>query len=406
VIRSPFIVIHVSVETYILYITSCTMTTFESVSKAVKLVKALRGQDDIPWGDTSYLLEKEDVQKLPKAHLRRHLVARTEEIKGGSRRLLSQQLKMSLDKEIEEKRRQEEIENKRIQALVDLEMKGATYSVGSNHRGQLGLGDLEHRRIFTVIPESRGAAFKTVATRNDIVFAISESHQVFTWGASGMGPMAIECKQKRSNFERPQIIESLEEEDIFSIAVGLNHVCATSTTSVCYSWGSGNSGCLGNGEVELQQFPDLISFPLQNGYRKQIQDIDTGEMHCCALSNEGQVYSWGLAANGRLGFNETSRIISIPRLVTIPVEIKMISCGSEHSMAASNSIVYSWGANDGGRLGLGDLDDRNTPCKITSLEGLHIIDISCGTWHSACIAATAIMANGGWLYTWYEVRAF
>jgi alpha-tubulin suppressor-like RCC1 family protein len=139
---------------------------------------------------------------------------------------------------------------------------------------------------------------------------------------------------------------------------------------------------------------------MKNGRRKLIQELDTGEMHCCALSSEGQVYSWGLAANGRLGEIDASRIISIPRLINIPVQIKMIACGSEHTMAASNSNVFSWGANDGGRLGLGDLDNRGVPCKINSLQGLQIIDISCGTWHSACIAAAPIMKRSGWLYTW------
>jgi alpha-tubulin suppressor-like RCC1 family protein len=377
------------------------MENILSVSKAVKLLKAFRRQDDIPWGDASFLLEKEDIQKLPRAHLRHHLEARNEDLKGGSRRLLTQQLKTSLDREIEEKRKLEEIEKRRIQALSELEMKGAIYSVGSNHRGQLGLGDLEHRQFFTVIPESRGAGFRAVSTRNDIVFAVSESHRVFTWGAGGMGPMAIPCKEKRSNFESPQYVESLEEEDITSIAVGLNHACAISKTGVCYSWGSGSSGCLGNGEVKVQTLPDLISFSMmKNGRRKLIQELDTGEMHCCALSSEGQVYSWGLAANGRLGEIDASRIISIPRLVNIPVQIKMIACGSEHTMAASNSNVFSWGANDGGRLGLGDLDNRGVPCKINSLQGLQIIDISCGTWHSACIAAAPIMKRSGWLYTW------
>ena len=373
----------------------------ENVVKAVKIIKTLKRKDDIPWGDTSYLLEKEDIEKLPRSHLRHHITARNEDLKGGSKKILIQQLQSSLNKEIEEKKKLEELERKRFKELAELESKGAIYSVGSNHRGQLGLGDLVHRRVFTVIPMSRGEGFVTVSTRNDIVFAITESHRVFTWGAGGMGPMAIDCKQKQSNFESPQYVESLEDEDIVNITVGSNHSCAISKAAVCYSWGSGNSGCLGNGETNLNVLPDLISFPMNNGRRKFIQKLSSGEMHCCAFSKEGEVYSWGLAANGRLGRGEdSSRIVALPQLVNLPVPIKMIACGSEHTMVASDSTVFSWGANDGGRLGLGDLENRSEPCKITSLQGLKIIDISCGTWHSACIAATPIMKNNGWLYTW------
>ena len=376
-----------------------------TVSKAAALFKALRKPDDIPWGDTSYLLEKEDVQKLPRSHLRHHLAARNESTKG-SARALSAQLQLSLKHEIEEKKRREENERKRINRLQDLEKKGAIYSVGSNHRGQLGLGDLDHRTKFNVIPETRGEGFTKVSTRNDVVFAITTDHKVFSWGGGGMGPMAIECKQKRSKFESPQNVELLEEEDITNISIGLNHACAISESMVGYSWGSGESGCLGStnhdgGGTGYSTHPDLISFPMKNGFREFIQTIECGEMHCCALSSIGEIYTWGHAANGRLGvIGGTSKIIRIPHIINISVQIKMVSCGAEHTMAASCSNIYSWGANDGGRLGLGDLANRSTPSIIESLQGLHIIDISCGTWHSACIAAAPMMKSSGWLYTW------
>jgi alpha-tubulin suppressor-like RCC1 family protein len=80
-------------------------------------------------------------------------------------------------------------------------------------------------------------------------------------------------------------------------------------------------------------------------------------------------------------------------------------------MASSEFKVYTWGSNDGARLGLGDFEDREVPYEIVALSGLEILDISCGTWHNACIARQRPSAaeqqeeadddiRGGWLFTW------
>ena len=375
------------------------MAATSSISRAVNLLNAFRANKSIPWGDTSFLLETEELDKLPRSHLRRHLTARNVDWKGDiSRKTLTNLLQLSLDKEIEETRkREEEIEREHLR-IARLEEEGAVYCVGLNHRGQLGLGDLEHRHVFTVIPETRGMSIKEVSTRNETVFAISESNRVYVWGASGTGPMAIE-NSKRVNFESPQHVEGLDEEDVTNIVVGLNHACAMSKYAV-YSWGIGQSGCLGNGKMENQMLPNLISFPTAR--IDYIKEIRTGEMHCCALSNDGGLYTWGHGANGRLGQKDLQGIVNVPCAINVPERIEMIACGSEHTIAASISNVYSWGSNDGARLGHGDHRDRSSPCQIEALssQGLRILDISCGTWHSACVALVPPSKNNGWLYTW------
>jgi len=367
-----------------------------AISKAVKAIKSLQlGKSEyVPWGETSYLLEKEDLNLLPRAHLRRHLLARGDN-NAGKRVELCGRLEKSIKSEIEEQQRVEEEREKKHKEIVALEEKGAVYCVGSNHRGQLGLGDLEHRFMFTPIPMTRGLGIRLVSTRNDTVFAISESHCVYTWGSGGTGPMAL-CKEKRSNFETAQFIESLDEEDIIDVVVGLNHACARNEIAV-YSWGCGQSGCLGNDNMAIQDLPDLVSFETHEAMTKVV----SGEMHCAALSESGKVWTWGLCANGRLGSGIQTGIVPIPKEIKFPVDIVMISCGSEHTVASSKSRVFSWGTNDGGRLGHGDCIDRFKPSEVLSLSiGLSILDISCGTWHSACIAASPPMKDCGWLYTW------
>ena len=78
----------------------------------------------------------------------------------------------------------------------------------------------------------------------------------------------------------------------------------------------------------------------------------------------------------------------------------MISCGSDHTIAITESKVFSWGSGDGFRLGHGDYKDRYEPTEISSLTGLPISDISCGTWHSACVVVIPPFNKYGWVYSW------
>ncbi len=377
-----------------------------SFSQAVRISISKFGlgkkANDIKWGD-SRILNNRDLTKLTRAHLKRHLDARNEDAIG-KRSILIDRLEDSLERErqLELQRATEaEAENRRI---ADLEEQGAIYSCGSNHRGQLGLGDLENRNKFTVIPETRALGLQFVICRNDIVFAVSKTKETYCWGGGGVGPMALDCRKERAKFESPQKIEHLQDEDILGIAVGSNHACAVSECGDVYAWGEGRNGCLGNGQSDNQDIPDLIPTFTE---KIHVESISAGEMHTCALSDEGDVYSFGHIANGRLGLgcfdNKDLIDFSVPHIIhfSFNQKIRLVACGSEHSVAVGQSRMYSWGSGDGGRLGHGDYNDRWNPTEISALNGERIVDISCGTWHSACIVAIPPMRKDrGWLYTW------
>lgn len=380
-----------------------------SLKNAVQLtmIKAglISSATNIQWGDEVFLREM-DLTKLTRSHLMRHLKARKADTLG-SRKVLFKRLKQSLEDEREKNRVISEALENEHRRIANLEEQGAVYCVGSNHKGQLGLGDLEHKTQFTVIPESRGLQLKEVRTRNDIVFAVTQEHQVFCWGGSGVGPSGFSSSKSRLRFEFPQLVEALEEEDIVHVSIGANHACALNKHGNIYSWGEGRNGCLGNDSLTNCEAPDLVPVFIGD---ENIECIDSGEMHTCALSvDRCTCYSWGHPQNGRLGVGQSSvlkeggkcAIHCSPFMIKFPSnkKIKLLSCGAEHTVAVSTNEVLSWGCNDGGRLGHGDFEDRWEPCIIDTLTGLNVSGISCGTWHSACIVILPPMKEYGWLYT-------
>lgn len=358
------------------------------------------GSNDTKWGDSENL-DKMDISNLTKAHLKRHLIARGED-SNGNRVILLQRLEQSLQRERNMKiQRDTEAESKHRQ-IADLEEKGALYCIGLNHKGQLGLGDLDDRSTFTVIPETRGLGIIHVASRNDVVFAVSKNKNVYCWGGAGVGPMGVEMNNQKSQFMSPQLVQNLEEEDIVGVSIGSNHASAISEHGDVYVWGEGRNGCLGNGNSKSQATPDLVPFFVE---KINIKCCSAGEMHNCALDKNGNVYSFGHSANGRLGLGCVNNPVKVytPYSVQFPrcERVRLISCGTDHSLAVTACRIYSWGCGDGGKLGHGDYSDRWEPSEIVSLSGKRITDVSSGFWHSACIINIPPMTEGnGWLYTW------
>lgn len=353
----------------------------------------------IQWGDYSYL-ETVDIETLSNEKLRRHLSARGLNTDGGKKELI-ERLKYSLD---EEKQREIahrlELERKHRQ-IADLEQQGAVYAVGKNNMGQLGLGDFDDRHNFEVIPSTRGRKCQHVATStgSNMALASTENHEVYCWGGGGLGPMGVKGRNT-TGFASPQLVVTLNGEEITATAIGANHAVAKSRDGDLFGWGKGDFGVLGNGHVkrvETAKFLECIDNP--------VSCISCGEQHTCIKISNNEIYAWGHGENGRLGIGKLENKANFqpsPFPVQFPASqvVKQIACGAEHTLASTQSTLFSWGCGDAGRLGHGSNHcDRWDPTEVTALRGSHIIDISAGTWHSAVIVSVPPMKDVGYLYT-------
>lgn len=91
---------------------------------------------------------------------------------------------------------------------------------------------------------------------------------------------------------------------------------------------------------------------------------------------------------GRLGIGDQfSFNINEPQLIKKSLNTPFINvvCGWEHSLALTeNGQLYSWGDGKNGKLGNGGVSSRWEPTIIDSpdLIGSNIIEISCGFQHT------------------------
>lgn len=63
----------------------------------------------------------------------------------------------------------------------------------------------------------------------------------------------------------------------------------------------------------------------------------TGENFSLALSQSGEVYSWGINSDGQLGHGHKSDI-KIPKKLDFAYKIKDIACGDSHSVMLTGSF--------------------------------------------------------------------
>ncbi len=161
-----------------------------------------------------------------------------------------------------------------------------------------------------------------------------------------------------------------EPTDFFGMAAGGDFSMAvrrSGNQTILYTWGRNDYGQLGQGDTSVRnRMAPVANFPAGN---EKIRTVCAGREHALALTESGKVYAWGRNNNGQLGLNNTTDRSS-PVQITSTIGsaiITGIAAGSYHSLAIdSEGNVYSWGLQTNGRVGNGlTSGNRLTPVKIT-----------------------------------------
>ena len=135
-----------------------------------------------------------------------------------------------------------------------------------------------------------------------------------------------------------------------------------------YAWGRGFEGQLGLSEtIEIASVPSYIKF----FHGKQVTFIAAGAFYSLAVTEKGEMFSWGEAKLGQLGVGR-HREVRTPKQIDFPpsedgepVRIKSCAAGFGHSAALSTeNSLYMWGFNTYGQVGLGDKKTHWLPERI------------------------------------------
>eukprot|EP00164_Ancoracysta_twista_P028227 GFYU01056152.1.p1 GENE.GFYU01056152.1~~GFYU01056152.1.p1 ORF type:complete len:318 (-),score=63.85 GFYU01056152.1:11-925(-) len=266
---------------------------------------------------------------------------------------------------------------------------GRVYSWGCGQNGVLGIGDEYNRSSPTCIDALEDYRIMGVACGTDHCAAFSVDGVLFTWGNGEFGRLG-----HGNNVTQLLPVQlSLEKYGpVKVVACGFAHTAVVTENGALLTWGCGYKGPLGHGEERTLNTPRRVEALAD----KRIYSVSCGDHHTAAITENGELYTWGSSGVGQLGHGSTDMILVPTRLFCfLEKRVLAVSCGSNHTCCITDGRkMYSWGKGTSGQLGHGDAHDRMVPTQIRELSGLSVCSVVCGATLSAALTAD------GLLYTW------
>ncbi|KAJ6417004.1 hypothetical protein OIU84_002820 [Salix udensis] len=292
---------------------------------------------------------------------------------------------------------------------VNLPTKSAIYVWGYNQSGQTGRKGKEGQlRIPKQLPPElfgcpagANARWLDISCGREHTAAVASDGSLFTWGANEFGQLGDGTEEGRKH---PEKVKQLETEFVKSVSCGAH--CTAAIAEPRENDGTILSRLWVWGQNQGSNYPRLFWGAFSPN--TTICQVSCGAVHVVALSEDGLLQAWGYNEYGQLGRGFTCEGLQGARVINAYakfldeapelVKITLVSCGEYHTAAISEKgEVYTWGLGNMGQLGHTSLqsgDKELLPRRVVALDGIFIKDVACGGAHTC--AAT----QKGALYAW------
>lgn len=270
--------------------------------------------------------------------------------------------------------------------------KQKIWSWGWGDFGRLGHGDPTDLFIPKQVASLCNIKIKMVACGDSHTMVVTGDGEVFSFGRNQNGQLGL---GSRIDSMVPTKIGDLSGHSVESVACGAEHTVACTAAGKTFAWGWGLYGNLGHGDNKDRLHPTEVQCMTEEGVF--IKTVACGWRHSCAVTNKGELYTFGWSKYGQLGHRD-NEIADKPKKVAAleGKEVVNVSGGWRHTMASdSEGRIYACGWNQYGQVGDGRTQDVNTMTLIKALEGETITTIRCGWRHSVAITASDRLYSWG-----------
>lgn len=239
---------------------------------------------------------------------------------------------------------------------------GSAYCWGRGEDGILGNNSIESSLV--PVPVSGDLAFGSVNAGSATTCGITTDGHAYCWGASDFGNLLGQGDDDRDRKLAPGLVAGDFRFKPNSISVGLDHVCAISTTDEAICWGRGRYGKLGIGSGDGLGVIENLRTPREVNGNISFALVSTGVFQTCGITTDGKAFCWGRNGSGQLGDGTTTMRVE-PAAVSADFRFKDIAIGTEHACGISSSDdVYCWGNGNAGKLGTRSADNKMVPTKV------------------------------------------
>ncbi|XP_074474894.1 putative E3 ubiquitin-protein ligase HERC1 isoform X1 [Sebastes fasciatus] len=264
------------------------------------------------------------------------------------------------------------------------------YVWGSNSSHQLAEGTLE-KILLPKLTQGFSDA-QMIEAGQYCTFSVSADGSVKACGKGSYGRLGLGDSNNQSMPKKLVLEPHRNMKKVSSSKGSDGHTLAITVEGELFSWGDGEYGKLGHGNSATQKYPKIIQGPL---FGKVVVCVSAGYRHSAAVTNDGELYTWGEGDFGRLGHSD-SQSRNVPTLVKDISGVGQVACGSSHTVAVAQDgrTVWSFGGGDNGKLGHGDTNRVYRPKVIEALHGFIIRKVCAGSQSSLALT------SAGQVFAW------
>jgi alpha-tubulin suppressor-like RCC1 family protein len=272
---------------------------------------------------------------------------------------------------------------------------------GHNSDGQLGNSVTSNTANRTPITTFTGGSnWKQVSSGDYHLAAIKTDGTLWTWGSGNSGRLGNGIVVINSNISTP-VTTFTGGTDWKQVSAGGNIVAAIKTDGTLWTWGENNYGALGNILLNNSSTP-ITTFAGGTDWKQ----VSVGAKSVAAIKTDGTLWTWGDNSSGELG-KFTVFQVSTPVTTfaggtnwadtgtTNPENLYNLIAGDTHAAAIkTDGTLWVWGNGTVGRLGNADTTIINSTPITTFAGGTNWKQVSAGSGNTAAIK------TDGTLWTW------
>lgn len=283
------------------------------------------------------------------------------------------------------------------------------YCFGSNHCGQLGIGDRVRDAPYT--PSLFGSSecdgsdkldpdsVKDIQCGGNFTMVLLKNGTM-QW----CGMMAGTCQDRLSHVTVKLPLKCVQ------VSCGRKHVLALMDQGIVLSWGVGYFGQLGHGSDASITAPTIVSFLEPRRLGDIVKSVTCGRYHSGVVTESNRVFMWGLNRGGQCGLGFKSDCVLDPS----PIDINFAVAGGVKSLVLSRNHsalltgsgkVYVWGDATLGRLGVVLQAQKSpspkhqmSPIEIPTFQSMRVTAICSGDLHM--LALVTVEDGQSVVYSW------